>query len=84
MPLLEKFYGGKPAVAMFATVARFAASSVTIHPEKCADAPCRVCNRYKQEAYRHSEFAPQILHEAGFDVIMKVSSRRVPHASALS
>ncbi|KAG8880724.1 hypothetical protein FRB98_004765 [Tulasnella sp. 332] len=48
MPLLEKFYGGKPAVAMFATNAR-----------------------YKQEAYRHSEFAPQILHEAGFDVIMK-------------
>ncbi|KAG9004460.1 hypothetical protein FRB94_002331 [Tulasnella sp. JGI-2019a] len=48
IPLLEKFYGGKPAVAMFALNAR-----------------------YKQEAYRHSEFAPKILHDAGFDVIMK-------------
>ncbi|KAG8890401.1 hypothetical protein FRB98_008976 [Tulasnella sp. 332] len=47
-PLLEKFYGSKPAVAMFATNAR-----------------------YQQEAYRGSEFAPKILNDAGFDVIMK-------------
>ncbi|EJD52321.1 hypothetical protein AURDEDRAFT_111071 [Auricularia subglabra TFB-10046 SS5] len=27
--------------------------------------------RYKRESYRHSEFAPRILHDAGLDVIMK-------------
>ncbi|KIO30758.1 hypothetical protein M407DRAFT_20283 [Tulasnella calospora MUT 4182] len=46
--LLEKFYGGKPAVAMFATNARQA-----------------------EEAYRGSEFAPKLLNEGGFRVIMK-------------
>ncbi|KAG8897875.1 hypothetical protein FRC00_003701, partial [Tulasnella sp. 408] len=46
--LLEKFYGGKPAVAMFATNARQA-----------------------DEAYRGSEFAPKLLNEDGFRIIMK-------------
>ncbi|KAG9004989.1 hypothetical protein FRB90_010626, partial [Tulasnella sp. 427] len=46
--LLEKFWGGKPAVAMFATNAR-----------------------QTDEAYRGSEFAPKLLNEAGFKVIMK-------------
>jgi hypothetical protein len=29
--------------------------------------------RYKREAYRGSEFAPRILAENGFSVVMKVS-----------
>lgn len=28
--------------------------------------------RYKREAYRHSEFAPKILNDAGIKVVMKV------------
>ncbi|THH10380.1 hypothetical protein EW145_g1372 [Phellinidium pouzarii] len=28
-------------------------------------------SRYKREAYRHSEFAPRILHDAGLKVVMK-------------
>ena len=28
--------------------------------------------RYKREAYRHSEFAPKILNDAGLKVVMKV------------
>ncbi|KAG8892176.1 hypothetical protein FRB99_002905, partial [Tulasnella sp. 403] len=58
-PLLEKFYGGKPAVALFATNAR-----------------------YKQEAYRGSEFAPKILNEAGFQVVMKVAWMDSLHAGS--
>ena len=32
-------------------------------------------SRYKREAYRHSEYAPRILADAGLDVIMKVCAR---------
>jgi imidazolonepropionase-like amidohydrolase len=46
--LLKKAYGHTPAVALFATHAR-----------------------YKREAYRGSEFAPRILAENGFNVVMK-------------
>ncbi|KIY68393.1 hypothetical protein CYLTODRAFT_421612 [Cylindrobasidium torrendii FP15055 ss-10] len=35
-------------------------------------------SRYKREAYRHSEYAPRILHEAGIQVIMKTDH---PHIS---
>ncbi|KAI5115486.1 hypothetical protein M0805_007780 [Coniferiporia weirii] len=31
-------------------------------------------SRYKREAYRHSEFAPRILHDAGLRVVMKPDS----------
>ena len=29
-------------------------------------------SRYKREAFRHSVFAPRILHDAGLRVVMKV------------
>ncbi|KAG6333567.1 hypothetical protein ID866_5529 [Astraeus odoratus] len=47
--LLKRAYGPKPAVALFASQAR-----------------------YKREAYRGSEYAPQILAQYGFDIVMKV------------
>jgi len=31
-------------------------------------------SRYKREAFRHSQFAPKILNDAGIPVIMKVGS----------
>jgi len=31
-------------------------------------------SRYKREAFRHSQFAPKILNDAGIPVIMKVSN----------
>ncbi|KAJ3829135.1 hypothetical protein F5880DRAFT_1607895 [Lentinula raphanica] len=46
--LLKRAYGQPPAIALFATNAR-----------------------YKREAYRGSEFAPRILAENGFTVLMK-------------
>ncbi|KAJ7164022.1 carbohydrate esterase family 9 protein [Mycena crocata] len=46
--LIKKTYGPTPAIALFATNAR-----------------------YKREAYRGSEFAPRILSENGFTVLMK-------------
>ncbi|KAJ7510409.1 carbohydrate esterase family 9 protein [Mycena galericulata] len=46
--LIKKTYGPTPAIALFATNAR-----------------------YKREAYRGSEFAPRILAENGFTVLMK-------------
>ncbi|KAJ6570163.1 carbohydrate esterase family 9 protein [Mycena vulgaris] len=46
--LIKKTYGATPAIALFATNAR-----------------------YKREAYRGSEFAPRILAEHGFTVLMK-------------
>ncbi|KAJ7221007.1 carbohydrate esterase family 9 protein [Mycena haematopus] len=46
--LIKKTYGPTPAIAIFATNAR-----------------------YKREAYRHSEFAPRILAENAFTVLMK-------------
>ncbi|KAG8906655.1 hypothetical protein FRC01_007930, partial [Tulasnella sp. 417] len=47
--LLEKFYGGKPAVAL-----------------------------YKQEAYLGSEFAPKLMNEGGFRVVLKVTQSDHP------
>ncbi|KAJ6630996.1 carbohydrate esterase family 9 protein [Mycena sp. CBHHK59/15] len=46
--LIKKTYGATPAIALFATNAR-----------------------YKREAYRGSEFAPRILADNGFTVLMK-------------
>ncbi|KZT11046.1 uncharacterized protein LAESUDRAFT_809876 [Laetiporus sulphureus 93-53] len=48
LDLLKQAYEHTPAIAMFATFAR-----------------------YKREAFRHSEFAPRILADAGVPVIMK-------------
>ena len=28
--------------------------------------------KYKRESYRHSEYAPRVLHDEGLDVVMKV------------
>ena len=33
-------------------------------------------SRYKREAFRHSQFAPKILNDAGIPVIMKVSNTK--------
>lgn len=33
-------------------------------------------SRYKREAFRHSQFAPKVLNDAGIPVIMKVGSTK--------
>jgi ABC-type sulfate transport system substrate-binding protein len=64
--LLKKMYGAPPAIALFATNARYAAESwIQI---LLGDALIR----YKREAYRGTEYAPRILSDEGLQVVMKV------------
>lgn len=57
-----------PAIAMFAVFSR----SVLFVSYLYARANVRDNRRYKREAFRHSEFAPRVLHDKGIKVLMKV------------
>jgi hypothetical protein len=67
--LLKTTYGGTPAIALFATNARFVKSTFIILRHVFADEDN---DRYKREAYRGTEFAPRILADNGLRVMMKV------------
>lgn len=68
-------WGGPPAVALFATSARYVVNMLNMLLYQ-SDV---LMDRYKREAYRGSEFAPRVLADNNISVIMKVRYRLISY-----